>query len=721
DPALKEGGLNNLREAGKKLRGEPAGKHLGYVFSNAYVFNTLESMCCALLVEPGGDTALLRAQGGIRSTIEEWIPIILAAQEPDGYFQTSFTLGDKPRWTLRGDHEGYVAGYFLEAAIAHYYATEGKDRRLYDAARKLADCWEKNIGPPPKRRWWDGHEEMEQALTRYGRFIDAVEGKGQGTRYIALAKFLLDSRSGGGQYDQSHAFPVNQKEAVGHAVRAVYLYSAMTDIAILTGAPAYRLAVDALWDNLVEKKMYVTGGVGSGETAEGYGDNYSLPLNAYCESCANCGMLFWQQKMVLLHGDGRYADLMELVLYNGVLGSLDLAGENFTYTNSMDEWQARYRWHVCPCCVGNIPRTLLQLPGWTYATADSEVAVNLFVGSSVVLADVAGSSLEIVQTTDYPWDGKVTITVNPAADARFTLMIRVPDRSVSGCYSDSPEANGLRALSLNGRPVAPVIERGYARIARRWKKGDTVTLELPMVARKVKASDSVEATRGRVALQYGPLVYNIENVDHQNRDVSRLVLPPSSTLRASWEPSLLGGCVTVTSTLADGTPMTAVPNFLRNNRGGRTLVWIRDREPALISPIAYNATPSSSFCSSWESVYGLNDQVEPKTSADRRGMVYGNWDRTTPEWVQYDFDRPYTVGSTGIYWFSDGEGLAAPSAWSMQYWDGSAWADLQNPSGYGVALDRWNLCSFTPVTTARVRVTVVPGKGSTAIAEWKVQ
>ena len=181
DPALKEGGINNLREAGKKLRGEPAGKHLGYVFSNAYVFNTLESMCCALLVEPGGDTALLRAQGEIRATIEEWIPIILAAQEPDGYFQTSFTLGDKPRWTLRGDHEGYVAGYFLEAAIAHYYATDGKDRRLYDAARKLADCWERNIGPPPKRTWWDGHEEMEQALTRYGRFIDAVEGKGQGT------------------------------------------------------------------------------------------------------------------------------------------------------------------------------------------------------------------------------------------------------------------------------------------------------------------------------------------------------------------------------------------------------------------------------------------------------------------------------------------------------------------------------------------------------------
>ncbi len=504
-------------------------------------------------------------------------------------------------------------------------------------------------------------------------------------------------------------------------MRAVYLYSAMTDIAILTGSPGYLRAVEALWENLVEKKMYVTGGVGSGETSEGFGGNYSLPLSAYCESCANCGMLFWQQKLGLLFGEARYADLMELVLYNGVLGSLDLQGESFTYTNAMDEWQGRYTWHVCPCCVGNIPRTLLQLPTWAYARTDSEVAVNLFIGGSVTLGDVAGSSLEIVQKTDYPWDGKVAIVVNPGGDAQFTLKIRVPDRSVSGCYSDSPEGSGFRSFALNGKPVSPVVERGYARFTRRWKKGDTIALELPMVAMKVKAVDSVEATRGRVALQYGPLVFNIENVDHQNRDVNRFILPPSSELSTSWESSLLGGCVVIKSTLADGTPMIAVPNFLRNNRGGRTIVWIRDREPALISPIAYSASPSSSFCSSWESVYGLNDQVEPESSADRRGMVYGNWDHKTPEWIQYDFDKPQTISSTDIYWFCDNEGLYAPSAWSMQHWDGSAWVEVQNPSAYGIALDGWNHCSFTSVTTTRVRVTIQPGKGSTAVSEWKVQ
>jgi hypothetical protein len=387
----------------------------------------------------------------------------------------------------------------------------------------------------------------------------------------------------------------------------------------------------------------------------------------------------------------------------------------------MDEWHDRYAWHVCPCCVGNIPRTLLQLPTWTYARSDSEVAVNLFIGGTVRLENFSGSTLEVSQKTNYPWDGKVAILLNPAAESRFTLSVRVPDRSVSGCYSDSPEANGIRSLSLNGSPIPVVSERGYVRVHRNWKKGDTVTLELPMVVMKVRAVDSIVATRGRVALQYGPLVYNIENVDHADRDVSRLILPPSSAMSTSWDPSLLGGCVVIRSTLADGSPMRAVPNFLRNNRGGRSLVWIREREPQLISPIAYDATPSSSFCSSWESVHGLNDQVEPSSSADRSGMIYGNWDHRTPEWVQYDFDKPTAISTTEIYWHCDSEGLYPPSGWSVQYWDGAAWAAVQAPSGFGVLLDTWNRCTFAPVTTARIRVTIQPGKGSTAISEWKVR
>jgi DUF1680 family protein len=225
----------------------------------------------------------------MRATLEKWIPVILAAQEPDGYLQTAFTLRDTARWkerwapATRGNHEGYVAGYFLESAINHYTLTDGKDKRLYDAAKKLADCWAANLGPG-KKEWYDGHQEMEQALVRFGRFVNDMEGNGRGDNYIGLAKFLLDSRRNGSEYDQSHVPVQKQYEAVGHAVRAVYSYSGMADIAAETGDVDYQSAVMSLWDNIVNKKYYVTGGIGSGETSEGFGPDYSLGNHAYCEA-----------------------------------------------------------------------------------------------------------------------------------------------------------------------------------------------------------------------------------------------------------------------------------------------------------------------------------------------------------------------------------------------------------------------------------------------------
>ncbi len=290
-----QGGLDNFIEAAKALRGEPHGRHLGYVFSNAWVHQTIESICIALMVDPRGDKEIIAAQEKMKKTLEKWIPIILAAQEPDGYLQTAFTLRDTTRWKAkwapetRGNHEGYVAGYFIESAINHYTLTEGKDTRLYDAAKKLADCWVKNIGPG-KIEWYDGHQEMEQALVRFGRFVNDMEGNGKGDGYITLAKFLLDNRKGGSEYDQSHVTVQQQYEAVGHAVRAVYNYSAMSDVAAETGDIDYQSAVISLWDNMVNKKYYITGGIGSGETSEGFGGNYSLGNNAYCEACSSCGL-----------------------------------------------------------------------------------------------------------------------------------------------------------------------------------------------------------------------------------------------------------------------------------------------------------------------------------------------------------------------------------------------------------------------------------------------
>lgn len=573
DPAAKEGGIQNFVEAGRKLAGAKDVHQVGAVFANTWVYNTVEAMCVACLVDPQGDAQIAAAQAAMRKTLDDWIPKILSAQEPDGYLHTLYTIEGHPRWSNKYDHEGYQAGYFMEAAMAHYLMTGGKDRRMLDAAIRLANCWVRNIGPAPKRAWYDGHEELEQALVKLARFVDQTDGAGKGRQYVELAKFLLDSRHGGDEYDQSQAPVTRQYEAVGHAVRAVYCYSGMADVAMETGDRDYISAVDSLWNSIVNKKYYVTGGAGSGETSEGFGKEFSLPNNAYCESCANCGEMFFQYKLQMLYHDGRYADLAEETLYNAILGDVDLDAQNYTYTNPLDSSGHRYKWHVCPCCVGNIPRTLLQLPTWTYTTGRNELDVNLFVGSTVTLDNLVGTSVQLVQTTDYPWSGKVSLTVNPAAAKKFTLKIRVPDRRTSLLYTDTPAVQGLLSLAVNGRSIKPKLERGYAALDRTWKAGDKIEWEVPLKVQRVTADHRIAADRGRVALRYGPLIYNCESVD-QNLDS---FLSPTAPLTTEWRGDLLDGVVVIKGQWADGKPLLAIPNYARLNRGGRSVVWLKDQ------------------------------------------------------------------------------------------------------------------------------------------------
>jgi DUF1680 family protein len=568
DLTVGEGGLDNFKEAAKALRGEPHARHKGYVFSNAWVHQTVESMCIALMVDPQGDQEIIAAQEKMKKKLDEWIPIILSAQEPDGYLQTAFTLRDTTRWKERwsarnrGDHEGYVAGYFIESAINHYTLTEGKDKRLYEAAKKLGDCWVANIGPG-KKEWFDGHQEMEQALVRFGRFVNDMEGNGRGDSYIKLAKFLLDSRKNGSEYDQSHVPVQQQYEAVGHAVRAMYNYSAMADVAAETGDTDYQSAVMSLWSNMVNKKYYLTGGIGSGETSEGFGPNYSLRNNAYCESCSSAGLVFFQYKMNLAYHDAKYADLYEETMYNALLGSLDLEGKNFLYTNPLSSSQPRYKWHVCPCCVGNIPRTLLMIPTWTYVTGDDGVYVNMFVGSTIKVERVAGTNVEMVQKTDYPWSGDIAITVNPEKSKEFTVYVRVPNRKTSDLYQPTPQVAGVKSVKVNGQAINPKIENGYAVIRRTWKKGDRIEVVLPMEIQKVTADERIESDRDRVALRYGPLIYNVEAADQpdiQNKSLG------SAPLKLEWRPDFLKGVMAITGTWSDGTPLVAIPNYARLNR-----------------------------------------------------------------------------------------------------------------------------------------------------------
>ena len=569
DLTLGPGGIDNFIEAAKALRGEPHAAHKGYVFSNAWVHQTVESMSIALMVDPQGDPEIIKAHEKFRATLDDWIPKILAAQHPDGYLQTAFTLRNVDRWPDRwtpqgrGNHEGYTAGYFIESAINHYLMTDKKDARLYNAAKKLADCWCDNLGPAPKKEWFDGHQEMEQALVRFGRFVNDMEGGGKGNRYIQLAKFLLDNRKNGTEYDQSHLPVIQQYEAVGHAVRAVYTYSGMADVAVETHDPDYQSAVKSIWDNVVNKKYYFTGGVGSGETSEGFGPNYSLRNGAYCEACSSCGEIFFQWKMNLAYHDAMYADQYELTMFNALLGAVDLEGKNFYYRNPLDAVELRSPWDACPCCVGNIPRTLLMLPTWVYAKSEDGVYVNLFVGSTINLENIAGTDIQMVQATDYPWNGKVSITVNPKKQKTFSVRVRVPNRDVSVLYKGTPDANGITTLKVNGSAVKPSIDRGYAVITRAWKTGDKIDLELPMKVQRVKASDKIAATQNKVALRYGPLVYNIERADQD------ITTPISSTaaLTTEWKGDLLGGVMVIKGSFADGSPMMAIPNFARTNRG----------------------------------------------------------------------------------------------------------------------------------------------------------
>jgi uncharacterized protein len=351
-------------------------------------------------------------------------------------------------------------------------------------------------------------------------------------------------------------------------------------VAAETGDIDYQSAVMSLWDNMVNKKYYVTGGVGSGETSEGFGPNYSLGNHAYCESCSTCGLIFFQYKMNLAYHDAKYADLYEESMYNALLGSIDYEGKHFYYTNPLIASEPRDAWHVCPCCVGNIPRTLLMIPTWTYVKGEDGIYVNMYVGSTIKVEKVAGTDVEMVQKTDYPWKGDVSITVNPKQSKNFTVYIRVPNRKTSELYTSVPEVNTLKSLAVNGKDIKTKADNGYIAITRNWKKGDKIDLVIPMEIQQITADEHIEADSGCVALRYGPMIYNVEKADGQ--DIGKSI--GSSPLKLEWRPDMFNGTMTIKGTWADGTPLLAIPNYLRANRleapapedwSPASIVWIK--------------------------------------------------------------------------------------------------------------------------------------------------
>ena len=725
--------LLNLVETARILRGEPAGKFKGRPWSDAYVYNTIEAICLALAIDPQDDADLAKAQQYLRQKLDEWIPIVLAAQMPDGYIHSYHVVNRRERYSDTSKHEFYVQGYFLEAGVAHYQMTGGQDRRLYDAARKCADHLCSTFGPPPKRNWIYGHPGMGCALCRLARLVNEVEGAGKGNRYAQLARFFFDNRHADEKkrnlYAQSHLPVVEQKDAVGHAVRATYFYTGVADLAMLTGDVAYLAAVDRIWKSATERKMYVTGGVGSTRRGEAFGQDFELPNDsAYCESCAGCGLSFWSNRMHRIHGRGSYVDVQERVLYNNILGAIELAGERFFYQNPLSSHRRRDAWHGCPCCVGNIPRALLAIKDLLYAVSAERdtLYVDHFVASEGTIAELAGSSLKIVQHTDYPWKGDVTIVLEPADDIPFTLKIRIPNRSSKALYTARPRLTNDFTIKLNGKQAKAEPVDGYVSFNRKWKRGDRIELLLPMDIQRIYADRRVEADRGRVALQRGPLVYNVEDVDHDGQ--SRAVfLSPDTALNVIWSKDLLGGVMAIQG---PDKGILAIPNYARLNRGGWSLVWLPETRE-LAEPYRQPTIASTSGVStSYETHEGrldlttVNDGRNPEKS-DERGTPILHWwpHRGTVEWVQYAFREPATVSSAEVFWYDDRAWGACrvPQSWRLLYRDASQWKPVSKASGYGVELDQFNRVTFTPVTTNALRLEVRLQKNHAAgVLEWRV-
>lgn len=576
--------------------GVKEGEFVGKRYNDSDVFKVIEGACYSL--QQKYDPIL-------DSYLDSIIGLIAGAQEDDGYLYTNRTIdpqnplpkAGEQRWTHHGSHELYNVEHMYEAAVAHYLAT--KKRTFLDVAIKNANliC---NIFGTGKIRIVPGHEEIEIGLVRlYG-----VTGE---RKYLDMAKFFIDERGNikghklFGQYCQDHLPVVEQTEAVGHAVRAAYLYCGTADVAALTGDADYIHAIDRIWSNVVDKKLYLTGGIGARHKGEMFGDDYELPNeSAYNETCAAIGNAMWNYRMFLLHGESKYIDILEKILYNGFLSGVSLDGDKFFYPNPLRA-DGKYKfnqgscerkpWFSTSCCPSNVVRFLPSLPGYIYALKDDNLFVNLFIGSTVSL-DINDLETKIKQETNYPWDGETTMTINSPKKQKFRLLIRIPGwakghamPSSLYAFSDNKETKQI-TIKVNGKKVNCDIENGYAIIERNWEDNDLVNIKFPMEIRRVVANEKVEADRGYEAYQRGPIVYCLESVDN-NDNALNAVVTDKNKIKYSFEPELLNGIGVLYmkgkqiwnhekyEKLIKETRLTAIPYYAWANRGTSSMsVWL---------------------------------------------------------------------------------------------------------------------------------------------------
>ncbi len=579
------GRLENFLIAGGKMEGIVRGD---MPFDDTDVYKIIEGASYSMTTIPDPK---------LDAYVDSLIEIIAIGQEEDGYLTTWKTIDpthSPAHWCPPGErweglvcsHELYNAGHMFEAATAHYLAT-GKTNFL-DIATKNADLLLSVFGPG-KNPEVPGHQIVETGLIKLYLVTEKQE-------YLDLAKHFLDGRGDStkreiwGPYNQDHKPVIQQEEAVGHAVRAAYMYAGMTDIAALYNDEAYTIAVNNIWDNVVNKKMYITGGIGSLHDGEAFGENYELPnLTSYNETCAAIANVYWNYRMFLLHGDSKYIDVLERSLYNGVISGVSLDGTNFFYPNPLScdmhyhfnrGHLERQPWFDCSCCPSNLCRFMPSVPGYIYAQNDNEIYVNLFVQSSTK-TKLSETDVNVMQETNYPWDETVLIKISPEEKSKFTVRVRIPgwaqNQPLPGdLYSYSNTVGRKAEILVNGKKINFEINNGYAVLTREWSVGDEIRLTLPMEVRKVTASKLVEDNHGKVSLERGPLVYCVEEKD--NPEIESIVVSNETQFSNHFKNDMLSGIEIIEAKgKSMGETFTAIPYFVWNNRGANKMdVWLKE-------------------------------------------------------------------------------------------------------------------------------------------------
>ena len=721
---LKESGrIDNLLFASKNKDGVYC---TNYPFDESDIYKSIEAASYILM---------LNTIPGLEEQLDSLILIISNVQLEDGYLYSARnspskhimkSIGPK-RWSnLQWSHELYNVGHLYEAAVAHYNAT-GKSN-LLNIAIKNAELILSTFGPN-KLQIPPGHQEIELGLMK----LFEVTGNKE---YANLAKYFLDIRGHGekltgreswGEYAQDHIPVTQQKEAVGHAVRAAYQYSAMTDIAAVTQDNEYDNAINTLWDNLTTKKLYITGGIGSTGAGEALGPDYDLPnLSAYNETCSSIANMMWNYKMFQLYGDGKYLDVFERTLYNAFLSGVGMEGNLFFYPNPLATYgsQIRAPWFTCACCPPNIARFIASLPSKIYTTNDNDIFVNLYSASSAEIK-IKNSLINIEQVTDYPWSGSIKFVVSPQIEeSEFILKLRIPGWAIgaplSGDLYKFMDHGGKPSISINGVNQKVVIENGFASLNRKWKSGDIIELNLPMKINRVVAIDKVKSDLGKVALQRGPIVYCFEWPENGEPLVDNFLLDDSVKLFSKYENDLLNGVSTISGSVTNfiysqneleqsQKDFKAIPYYSWAHRGkGEMTVWL-NRDKKYVKPV--NGKTLIERCqissSAGINIYTLNDKVSPENS-ETPPYFETKREAEKEQWIKIDFPEIAEISFVEIFWVSDlkGENIKLPTSWKIQYNINSNWSDVYPTEQYTILNDQYSSVAFETVKTGSLKILV---------------